>query len=457
MQWRNAHLFGCVLFGVACVLTLSISIFQAGKCPIKFVEAGPEMTSSHNVKVKSKSSNYSSFTCFGNHKRANSLVGRGCLWHNVCYNGTSSRFLYYQKRKQALLFDQFTGPLFAFPPKFVALTQFDYGWNPNNSFTPDIVYDTPPSEGGLHITHLAALWMPWSTIDANLGHLLWEEISPLFWTPLRFGIPVENLKEMHIFSMLDPLPSYALFHKVLSFFLPLITSVPLQPFPYSRTLVCFDSLLTGGVNLFFRPTWDPDLVSHAFGRESLLLQWREHILRQLRLDPWKEVDILDPETYIVLVNKSSSFLGAARRSISNLHQVVDFLERYHISSRVKVIEWQHSSLQEQMEILMNTSLLITPAGGISMLIPFLPIHAHVLIMDFPSNRAQFGIPANASGSMEASFWTAWTHLYFMYYQVFPWQTDSFVLDVPGTTDYRNHASIRIQPEQLFMILDPLFF
>ncbi len=358
----------------------------------------------------------SNFQCVGDEKHHGAHVGRGCVFENICFLNETREFIYLQPERYPLLFDEHHGPIYEFGA-FVALTQFDIQ---TNVFGPRVVTLAPaPSLPWCSVHPLSALWLPWSTVDANLGHLLWEEMGSMYYLRRRLSPvlgpldPDSSSDLLDVFSLLPgpDLPTYPLFRKILDAFLPALTSRSFQVLDHS---CCFPQVLVGGVERMFYP-----LLSHNQGKEELLFGWRNQILRYYRIPEMSTVRPTRHHRYrIRVVEKTGSFLGPARRRIVNVAEVVRTLQEECQTCDVGSVQWDKQSFQEQLQLMNSIHLLITPCGGISMILPFLPIGAHAIIMDFFSEKDELMFEAGTSASMEAAFWNAWPHVHKLYYQVF---------------------------------------
>lgn len=386
--------------------------------------------------------NSSSFHCFGDEKNEANAYGRGCVFEDICLE--NDYFVYYQPIKKPLLYNERTGPIYKFPRGFVPLTQFDV-YLPENQFhiivrnesIPKITYASKP----YHI-----LWKPWSVIDANLGHLLWEEIGSMYYSLQRLGLHPQT-KDVVILINLPSWPEYYLFSKITEAFLPVIADY--WTLMNNESLSCYRNVVVGGIEHVFLPG------SRNFGKEKLFAEYRRAIIHRFDLEPWDrepERDETKPKQ-ILLVRKISSYLGPPRRGIANFDEVKLFLQNSYRNANILVVEWNDMSFRDQIRLMLQTDVIITPCGGVSMLLPFLRRDRTAIILDFFSTEAKHGFPSGISASMEAPFWNAWPHFSKIYYQVF--SPDEYIFDLPNNTDTRDYASIIVNVSRLKHMLDPL--
>lgn len=66
------------------------------------------------------------------------------------------------------------------------------------------------------------------------------------------------------------------------------------------------------------------------------------------------------------------------------------------------------SMAHQMEKVAHASVLITPCGGVSMIIPFLPDGAHAIVMDYLSDgRSESRYGPGGCSKEAARLWLSW--------------------------------------------------
>lgn len=214
--------------------------------------------------------------------------------------------------------------------------------------------------------------------------------------------------------------------------------------------VCFDKIMLGGQLTLF----DKRSVAENVGREQLLFNWRSRILEYHQYDPF----FVPKHHHIVITNKSYSLWTGnktGRRNILNLDDVVTFVKTTYPNITVDTIEWHKVSFSKQLAILLNTTILISPCGGVSMNAPFLPIGSSAIIMDYyVTDPTIYQFKPGSSASMEGSLHNHFSHYRKLYYQVYGPQ--DYVFDVTGTNDTRNLASIMVNMSRLHLLLETAF-
>ncbi|KAJ3194649.1 hypothetical protein HK101_002238 [Irineochytrium annulatum] len=402
-----------------------------------------------NTSTTTNTRRHSHHRCLGDSNHLSGYMHRICSFQNVCYNTELRRYHYYRRNNvppRAVLFEADKGYLTDFETAdhgFVALQQsIDLmGLSPEATFAPRMVEGMAPAAGDHERTLVLEqphyLWESWAW-DDNLGHALWEEMGTIWYGMVRLGFVWDDIVPMH--GPLN-LPDRPLAKKFREAFFPGISKAP--PVDMDRyfesliqaeetrrsaenhkgkhrkiTNICFDNLLAGGNMRRYvqRTQW------HNHGHEPLFFSLRGKILEHHGLDPFK----LPTEHRIVITNKTDSNYHPSHssqqhthRSFYNLPQMVDHLRTKHPKVRLDVIEWHKLDIKEQLEVLTSTTLLITPAGGVSMMMPFLPEGAHAIILDYLEKEDDGFLTTwkGQSVSMESPFWNHWPHFRKQYYQV----------------------------------------
>ncbi|CAF3609301.1 unnamed protein product [Rotaria sp. Silwood1] len=136
--------------------------------------------------------------------------------------------------------------------------------------------------------------------------------------------------------------------------------------------------------------------------QRLLYDYRTAILRYHCVN----VSHLPSRHRIVLVNKTQA-LRRSLRAIKNLVEVKHFIHSTYPKIQLDVIDWSKYTFTQQMHELYKTTILITPCGGISTIIPFLPGGTHAIIMDFYVNKQAYRkdekYRVGESASMDGAF------------------------------------------------------
>ncbi|CAF1490097.1 unnamed protein product [Rotaria magnacalcarata] len=216
---------------------------------------------------------------------------------------------------------------------------------------------------------------------------------------------------------------------------------------FKTNYVWFDILIAGGqLSVFPRHR-----MKENHGCKALFYNWRFKIFGYNGFDP----NHVPRKHYIIITNKSHSIWahpGSKRhRAIANLKEIESSIKLTYPTISTEVIEWHSIPFKTQIEKLLNTTILITPCGGVSLIIPMLPRGAHAIVMDYYATTSGPGYNAGESGAMEGAFLNHISHVQKQYYQVYGRSDYEFYY--PGATDSREQASIIVNMTRLQLLID----
>ncbi|KAJ3140911.1 hypothetical protein HK100_008275 [Physocladia obscura] len=297
---------------------------------------------------------------------------------------------------------------------------------------PEIVDSPLPTitdpKNTISLPNLHAIWSLWA-YDDNLGHILWEEMAGLYFAMSRMNVLTDNLIAMHYPY---DLPTRKLSIKFRQAFFPGISKtqpVNLREYVSSVLIsngsgsiaqnICFEQLLVGGNMRRFLHS----VAWHNHGHEEMFRNLRANILTAHGIDP---TSTPNESHHIVITNKTEtnfkadSTVGERKRAIANLDEVVAWIkDKYGPNIEVSCVEWQKMSVKDQLNLMVSATVFISPPGGVSMMLPFLPNGAHAIIMDYLENEPNnwYGTRVGDSISMESPFWNHWPHVKKLYYQI----------------------------------------
>ena len=172
---------------------------------------------------------------------------------------------------------------------------------------------------------------------------------------------------------------------------------------------------------------------HA-GKEPLLQLYRRRVLRFHGLSPTAPPP---REHQLLLVHKQG------RRGIHNYEGVKAHLEGgcdgQCTGLKVLAAEFHGMTIRRQLEMVSRSTLALSPPGGVSMILPFMPEGAHVILINYmlPKERAKKATTkglshqecAGCSWTMEAELWNHVRHVRTLFYQV--WEPEDFAGRRPG--------------------------
>ncbi|UJR24139.1 hypothetical protein I4U23_027105 [Adineta vaga] len=393
---------------------------------------------------------FSKFTCTGDENDYGAWKERLCVFYNVCYNKDDNRFDYFRlphSTPKPLFYDSSEGMLFQFgingkPSPFVTLTVGgDTPWSPY------ITDETYPTKNFTKLKQIHSLIETRFAFD-NIGHGLWEDFGSISYSMDRLNIKDRKLIIMH-YNKID---NTSLFRTYYKYVIPALTENPIVQFEtyvksFKTNYVCFDTLVLGGqMHVFPKPE-----MKEYHGREIIYYNWRSKMIQYNGFDP----NFVPKRHHITITNKSDSITnnsGAKRhRGIANLEEVEKFVRDTYPKISTEVIEWHTVEFNHQIEKLLNTTILITPCGGVSMIIPLLPHGAHAIVMDYYVTKSIHGYVYGESASMEGAFLNHIPHVRKQYYQIYGPQDYEF--DYPEASDTREAASIIINMPRLQLLID----
>ena len=185
-------------------------------------------------------------------------------------------------------------------------------------------------------------------------------------------------------------------------------------------------------------------VSHA-GKEPLLALYRHRVLTYHHLVPPRGPPPRVTRHTLLLVKKQG------RRGIHNFDQVLTYVRGgcgggcAELSpERVVNTQFQSLTIREQLKLVSTATIAVSPPGGVSMILPFLPEGAHAILMNYmlakggaeAKGTERHGPAATEQGScsgcsftMEAALWRHVRHVRKLYYQV--WEPSDFARGKAG--------------------------
>ena len=423
---------------------------------------------------------YSSHDCVGDLSDVKPRAQRACVFRRLCVDPASGEFRYYRRPNVTLppvLFDRRYGHIFDFAHRgqntekdgsadFLPLNKH-VRYKPHVRWSPRLVDGALPADHELRRgVHL--LSAPF--VRSNLGHVAWEEAFPLLlvmaqlgvWTPratvLRTHACNESIRGGADAPDLPTASEARLCRKFADGFLrplegrhapddndggagELLTVAAVRAAAAAaRRPLCFESVVAGGYFDMF------NVAAHP-GQEGLLQLYRHAVLRHHRVLPRAP-----PTEHQLLVVKKEG-----RRGIANVGEVLSFLRKgcggqCEGVPRPSAVAFHTLSLREQLRLVSRTTLALSPAGGVSMILPFLPEGAHVILVNYavgPQDEKRRGGHESSctrcSWTMEAELWQHVRWVRKLFYQV--WEPDDFAGGKPG----RESAVVIKLPRLAFLV------
>lgn len=349
---------------------------------------------------------------------------RACVFSSICWAPLTGKWLYHESNRSRL---DITDKI------FVATSSA--GTRRGDALALKVVHrqlDSSSRELAM-IPGLTALMG--ERFAPNVGHFIWDNAFALLTSMSQLGVYTSELNVLRTSScMATKTASFArAFCDELAeaFLSPLNGRSPTAPsrgwvrtldqlraaYPSSKR-ICFKQLQAGGVFNAF------DSEPLNSGREGLFALYRHRVLQWHGLNSFATRPAAPPR--ILLVRKSSKRAEGARRKrdITNFQGVNEHMRsRFGNHADVRVTSFAGMPFAEQLQLITSTSVAFSPCGGISMLLPFLPRGAHVVLINYiirtldPRYVGVHGECANCSWTMESELWRHVRHVHPLFYRI----------------------------------------
>ena len=370
---------------------------------------------------------YSNFYCIGGRGREGSQGDRSCRWQNLCYRPADDKWLFYQDPKtqgdMPVLLDHGV-VVTEFPKQFVNLRSTGNGY-----WAPTQVYDAVPTEAMVprRVTGRADVYLLYHQHNpSNYGHVLGDDFFPLFNLQLSFNM-LSNTAQLLMSRSCD-----ADCHKLMQTLTPGMSDRPYLAATQAdlrerlgmktdAEVVCFENVLTGigpwgfQQSLGKAPTW---WQYHAFYLSNMGFSYN-HTPKKHRIT----VSIKD-----------------GKRSLYNSPAVVDHLHTAFPDYEIVAVElYGLGGWKAELAYLRDTTVLITPCGGVSMSSMFLPHGSAMIVVDF------WDVSRNNSKGMEERLWSNLGYVRSFHY---PFVESEVVLEEAGRQrtvyqDMRDWGRVRV--------------
>jgi len=415
---------------------------------------------------------FSRVRCVGNMQDVSHLEDRACLFSDLCYDPLAQDFVFFTPAAQVpVIFDNRRGAQFSFRRRgggededFLFLTYHLHRirerllWKAGMttelgkpaSFSP-LTRDGPIPQSAVRLPGVHVL----STAhrdQLNLGHLVWEDAFPMFVSMASLGVysPCVSIIRTHGCEVYPHRSSERrLCEKFAEGFLRPLTGTcgggisTLASFAAkarSEGLVCLDTLVAGGTYGAF------DEARYMVGRGHLVPLFRTVVLAWHGVDPSAR-----PSSHQILLYRKMG-----RRGILNFDEVASSVaSAFGHEARVCETSYVGLTLAEQLAMLSRTTIAVSPCGGASLILPFLPEGAYAILVNYMEPKTLFrrgthGECYGCSWTMESEFWDHVAGVNKMYYQVF--RDSDFEDGKPS-----RHAAVRIWTPRLVKLIRAAMF
>jgi hypothetical protein len=362
--------------------------------------------------------NYTVHFCKGSKTRREDVppAHRTCMFTNVCWSGKSLTY-YTGGIDRIRSFD--SGDLSGvglFPEDFMTINYV------GEELPIDVRDEQIPADAVWHDAPVAAYYEPF--IPGNFGHYLLEELYPVYLAQRTFGVLGRDVQVVYTVTCAR-WPSCVAMNAAWLRLLSTRASWELMP----PTPVCFSALLLG-TNAWAgeRPFGEPQT-----GRGSTVSDFRDYAIRSLGLDP----DRVPLRHSIVVLEKT-----CCRRMVTNLNDTVAVIRREFPGVPCRVVRPAELSAAEQVDLMLDTTVLVTPEGGISYVALFLARGSAAVFID------NWDPVAGASHHLDGFIWGFLPDLQDMYYPV---RREEITLRGGGGgtyDDYRDRGDVTIDLDRI---------
>lgn len=401
---------------------------------------------------------YSRVFCVGNRGRQGTADDTSCRFRNVCLDLTMSQWQYFQDPAEkdfpllamddGRIITEFPRPLLNL--RSMGLQQDAQYWTPTKivGAIPQTSATAWPrrndSEPDVHLLYHGHY-------PSNMGHLIGDDLFPLFNLMQSFRLTTNSPQLLMSRSCEEIFPrskKAATCEKFMQIFPRGVTDRPVVAvtqqaalrqalrIPPTASLVCFENLLAG---------LSPFGFQQSLGRADAWHAYHDFYLSNLGLLPNHT-----PRKQRIVVS-----IKEGKRGFANTRELIQHLKQTFGSRfEIHAVELRTlGSWRNELAYLLDTSVLITPCGGVSMSAMFLPKGSAMVIVDYFSTRAQTSV------GMEEKLWTNTGYIRPFHY---PFHEYEVVLPAKGEwgqtfsrtnfADMRGYGMVRVDLERMTKVV-----
>ncbi|KAJ3252185.1 hypothetical protein HK103_001796 [Boothiomyces macroporosus] len=395
-----------------------------------------------NKDYREKNQHYRSiYKCLGKQNVFEQTSRRSCYFEKICYDTKEREFEYYQPLKEPVFYDRVQGPIYEFGNPFIELNAFK---NVSNMtyFTPKVVIGELNRNQSVFYDEKTVLWAHLGD-DYSSGNLVFEELGAAFITLKRFGIRDNDTQLLNMRGDIDD----KLYKQLVEGYGKAISTKPIKgmeshfkKIANGKRYICFKELIVASANRAF--------VSYQNefneGKEVIWEQFRRRVYETHGLD----ADSPLPAQHGILFVKSKPKDPKKKHEIYNIDEILMEMKKRFPNLKIDTIDPTQLSIKEMLSKLSQFSILVTPSGSNSMLIPFMPKKSQIIVMDYYGDgQEEYQYNPSESASREIAFWNLFPYLSKQYYQIQNPNKD-MVPDYENAADYRESFSVKIDPDRL---------
>ena len=349
------------------------------------------------------SKQFSRFFCIGGRGRLKAQNDRSCRFQNICYRPSTNKWLFYQNPEEKLVVLLDEGEIISeFPEQFLNARSMG---NPQDAqwWSPSIVKEAdgiPSSAFAARVDpskpNVNVLYHP--HYPSNMGHVIGDDLFPIFNLMSSFGMLVSDAQFIITRDCEKIFPKSAKKAKQCDFFLNMLLPGVTDKKYLAATqkdfvekvrgsessgdsdLVCFEQLLVGN---------GPWGFQQSLGKAPSWWAYHAFYLNNLGINPQRT-----PKKHRITVS-----IKKGKRALANNDELVAYLKEKFPTYEVDALELTSlGGWKNELNYLLDTSVLITPCGGVSMSAMFMPHNSALVIVDY------FNLKKNVSFGMEERLW-----------------------------------------------------
>ncbi|CEO99574.1 unnamed protein product (mitochondrion) [Plasmodiophora brassicae] len=178
-----------------------------------------------------------------------------------------------------------------------------------------------------------------------------------------------------------------------------------------RNVICFSELITGKVGFH---------ILHSPMLSMVIADWVEFSLRNVGLWPYPPL-----RTHLIIVNHK---VGGQARAFLNAQDAFDAIRSRYLGKGgvdVRIVDFSTMTMREQISLVMQCTLFVTPPGGASYIGMYMPPGAALLMFDVLD--ANLSPPRSHRHAQDGNMWSQHPWIHDFYYTV----TRDEVVEAPG--------------------------
>lgn len=396
-----------------------------------------------------KQKSYSKMSCMNSRDRSDSYGDRSCEFHNLCYNIHSKQWIYHQDpndSKYPILIDN--GELIThMPDKLLNLRSMG---NPSDAryWSPHVV-STPIDQASYHGTRndINVLYHP--HYPSNIGHIIGDDYFAIYNLLMNYNYISHNINSNNNIHLIPQRSCEEIFtgnmkkinqcRTFMSMLLPGMTKHNYTDLTHLTTQstvseLCYYHVVAGT---------GPYGFQQSLGRATLWKSYRAYYLSNMGLNPYHT-----PKQHRITIS-----IKSGKRGIYNNQELIAGVKQHYVPQNILVDAIELVSLgswKAELNYLSDTTVLVTPCGGVSMSSMFLPVNSALVVVDY------WNPLINNTNGMEDKLWSNLGTLQSYHY---PFTESEVMLDTAAGykrgvyEDMRNWGQVKIDIDRMITMID----